>query len=228
MSGKADLRSQKYDPFSIPREFEIVEDFEERCNFLAFDKSQHETATIIMNWVYSYFERWVPAINRPILDFLSQQKIFRYELPHNFLLKMGNCGLATTVFNLFCHLSGIKTRRVSFWAEPLPGCELVGHTLAEVEIDGHWLLFDPSTGISWDAALGEIVAETEKFRSCMVKPAIDEAKWQRGRLWAICNDKLYANVRKIEYLDVKAQPGMFEYESQPRVAEYLTNSSVSS
>lgn len=226
MSGSIDLRAKNYDPFAIPAEFETVEQFEERCNFLAFGRDEQETATIVMNWVFSYFQRWVPAINRPILDFLSQQKIFRYELPHNFLLKMGNCGLATTVFNLFCHLSGIKTRRVSFWGEPLPGCEPVGHTLAEVEIGGRWLLFDPSTNISWDAALSDIVAEPQKFRSAMAHCDIDETKWRQERLWAICNEKLYSNIRRIEYLDVKPQADMFEYETQPRVAEYMTESAT--
>ncbi len=134
---------------------------------------------------------------------------------------MGNCGLVTTVFNLFCHLSKITARRVSFWSHPLPGCALVGHTLAEINIDGHWLLFDPSTNIYWDAALADIVAEPKRFRTDMHTELINKESWQRKRMWAICSEPLYSNIRKIEYLDVKPGHEIFEYESQPRVAEYL-------
>ncbi len=221
MSVKTKRPEQVDDLFMIPEEFATPENFEERCNFLAHDKDPHETAIVIMDWIHNYFQRWVPAINRPILDFLSQQKIYRYELPHNFLLKMGNCGLVTTVFNLFCHLSGITARRVSFWGQPLPGCEPVGHTLAEVNIDGRWMMFDPSTNIYWDAALADIVADPDRFRSDMHTELIDKENWQQRRLWAICNEQLYANIRKIEYLDVKPGNDVFEFETQPRVADYV-------
>jgi len=201
--------------FKIPEDIFEGHHALESLIYLAYGENDFETSKIIMNWMFEYFDRWIPAINEPILSFLKNSGIFRYELPYNFVLKMGNCGLVTTIFNLFCHLSGIKSRRVSIWSKVFAdSTQPAAHTLGEIFYEGNWHIFDPSTNVYFLASMEEIVSKPKLFFETICDEFVDTGKWEKYRLWAMCNDRLYSNVTSIEYQYVKPIPGRFEYEGE--------------
>ena len=203
--------------FQIPDEFAKKQSYADRCNYLAFEKTDLETAKIIMNWIFDYFDCWIPAINGPILNFLTQNKIFRSELPYNISHRLGNCGVSTTVFNLFCYLSGIESRGLNIYSEVIPGSTPYGHTLCEAKIEESWYTFDPSVNVYFTESLETIARSPEKFFSSMEDRFIDENIWRKKRLWTMCNEKLYSNIIKIEYRNVADDDRQFGYEDKIKV-----------
>lgn len=200
--------------FQIPDEFAEKENYTDRCNYLAFEKTDLETVKIIMNWVFGHLDRWIPAVNGQILNFLTQNNFFRSEFSYGISHRLGNCGVSTTVFNLFCHLSGIESRGLSIYSEVIPGSTPYGHTLCEAKINDSWYTFDPSVNVYFTESLETIARSPEKFYSSMDDRFIDKKVWREKRLWTMCNEKLYSNIIKIEYRKVAGDDRQFGYDDK--------------